>query len=56
MENLLDRFFENLEFRLKRKLPHYVAKVSHVKGSFYALVRKSRRKTLNNNLEILYKH
>ena len=51
MEDLLDRFFENLEFRLKRKLPHYVAKVS-----FYALVRKPRRKTLNNNLEILYKH
>ena len=56
MEDLLDRFFENLEFRLQRKFPRYIIKVSQTKGSFYVLVRKPRGKIFKNGLEILFKH
>ena len=56
MEDLLHRFFENLEFRLQSKFPRYIVKVSQVKGSFYVLVRKPRGKILNNDLEILFKN
>ena len=56
MENLLDNFFENLEFCLQRKFPHYIVKDSQVKGSFYVLVREPREKILNNDLKILLKH
>ena len=55
MEDLLDRFFENLELHLQRKFPHYIVKVSQVKGSFYVLVRKPRGKISNNDLKILFK-
>ena len=56
MKDLLDIFFENLKFRLQRKSPRYIVKVSQVKGSFYVLVRKPRDKILKNDLEILFKH
>ena len=56
MEELLDKFFENLEFCLQSKFPHYIVKDSQVKGSIYFLVRKSREKILNNDLKILLKH
>ena len=56
MEDLLYRFFENLELHLQRKIPRYNVKVSQVKGSFYALERKHRGKILNNDLKILFKH
>ena len=56
MEDLLDRFFENLELHLQRKFPHYIVKVSQVKGSFYVLLRKPRGKISNNDLKILFKH
>ena len=55
MEDLLDRLFENVEFRLQRKFPRYTVKVSQIKGSFYILVKKPRGKILNNDLEILVK-
>ena len=56
MEDLLDRFFENLDFCFQKKIPRYIVKVSQVKGSFYVLVRKPRGKILNNDLEILFKN
>ena len=52
MEDLLDRFFENLKVHLQRKFPRYTVTVSQVKGSFYAFVRKPRGKILNNDLKI----
>lgn len=51
MEDLLDRFYENLEFcvQKKKKIPRYIVNVLQVKRSFYVLVRKPRGKILNND-------
>ena len=50
MEDLLDRFYENLEFCVqKKKIPRYIVSVLQVKRSFYVLVRKPRRKILDND-------
>ena len=53
MDNLLDRFFEQLEISLTQKFPHYAAKVSQVKGSFFALIKKPREIFLNDDLKYL---
>lgn len=50
MDDLLDRFFETMEYSLKGKFPMYIVKVSQVKGSFYVLIRIPRGNILNNNL------
>ena len=46
MEELLDKFYENLEFNLQREFSRYIVKVSQVKGSFYVLIKKPRGKIL----------
>ena len=54
MDELLDRFFDRLEFSFRREFSHFVIKVSQVKGSFYVLVKKPRRKILGDNLKNLF--
>ena len=54
MEDLLDRFFEELESRLWYKFPRYVVKVSQLNGSFFVLVIKPRGKILNDDKIFLY--
>ena len=49
----LDRFFEGLEFSFQHEFPSYIVEVSEVKGYFYVLVRKPRRKILEENLKNL---
>ena len=51
MEELLDKFYENLEFNLQREFSCYTVKVSQVKGSFYVLIRKPRWKILDESLK-----
>ena len=46
MEAVLDRMFNDLELSIVREMPQYFVKVSQVKKSFYALVRKPRGKIL----------
>ena len=53
MDNLLDRFFEQLEISLTQKFPRYIAKFSQVKGSFFVLIKKPRGKFLNDDLKYL---
>ena len=53
MDNLLDRFLEQLEISLTQKFPRYIAKVSQVKGSFCVLIKKPRGKFLNDDLKYL---
>ena len=54
MDNLLDRFFEELEARLKLKFPRYIIKVSQLNGSSFVLVKRLRGKILNDNKLFLY--
>ena len=56
MEDLLDRFYENMEFFLKRKFSQYIVKVSQVNESFYVLIRKSKGKILNEDLKFIFKN
>ena len=56
MEDLLDRFYENIEFSLKRKFSRYIVKVSQVKGSFYVLIRKPREKILNVDSNFMFEN
>ena len=56
MEDLLDRFYENMEFSLKRKFGRYIVKVSQVKGSFCVLIRKPRGKILNDDLNSMFEN
>ena len=37
MDDLLDRFFEELKACLKHKFPRYIIKVSQLNGSFFFL-------------------
>ena len=54
MDDLLDRFFEELEGRFKLKFPQYIVKVSQLNDSFFVLVKRSRGKILNDNKTFLY--
>lgn len=56
MIDLLDRFHESIEKSLKQKFWMYIVKVSQVKGSFYALIRKPRGKILNEDLKNMINH
>ena len=53
MEDSLDRFFETVEFSMKRKFNMYIVKVSQVKRSFYVLTRKPRGKILGDDLRFM---
>ena len=54
MDDLLDRFFEELESRLQDKFPRYIVKVSQLNCSFFVLVKRPRGKILGNNRTFLY--
>ena len=54
MDELLDRFYENLEFNLQREFSRYVVKISQVRGSFYVLIKKPRGKVLGGSLKNLF--
>ena len=54
MDELLDRFFERLEFSFCHEFSRYIIKVSEVKGSFYVLVKKPKGKILGDNLRNLF--
>ena len=54
MDELLDRFFDKLEFNFRSEFSHFVIKISQVKGSFYVLVKKPRGKILGDNLKNLF--
>ena len=53
MNDLLDRFFEIMEFSMKRKFDRYIIKVSQVNGSFYVLIRKPRGKILSDDYRFM---
>ena len=54
MDEVVDRFFERLEFSFQYAFFRYIIKVSEVKGSFYVLIKKPRGKILGDNLKILF--
>lgn len=41
MDELLDEFFNTLEFKFKQEFTGYIAELSQVKGSFHALIKKA---------------
>ena len=51
MDQILDKFFEILEFNIQREFSHYHLKVSHVRSSFYVLIRKPRGKILGETFK-----
>ena len=51
MDDLLDRFFEQLESSLSCRFPCYIVKVSQ--GLFFFLAKKPRGKILNEDLKYL---
>ena len=53
MDDLLDRFFETMEFSMKRKFNRYIIKVSQVNGSFYVLIRKPSGKILGDDYRFM---
>ena len=53
MDDLLDRFFEQLESSLTSKFPRYIVKISQNKGSLFNLIRKPRGKISNDDLKYL---
>ena len=54
MDDLLDRFFEELESHLQGKFPRYIVKVPQLNGSFFVLLKRPRGKILGNNRTFLY--
>ena len=54
MDELLDRFFERLEFSFRHEFSRCIIRVLEVKGSFYVLVKKPRGKILEDNLRNLF--
>ena len=46
MGELVDELFETLGFKLQREFSRYIVRISRVKESFYALIKKPRRKIL----------
>ena len=51
MDQALDKLFETLEFDIQREFSRYYVKISQVKGSFYVLIRKPRRKILSETFK-----
>lgn len=51
MEELLDKFYEKLEFNLQQEFSRYIVKVSQVKGLFYVLIKKPGGKILGKSLK-----
>ena len=56
MENLLDRFYETMEFSIKKRFNRYTVKVSRVKGSFYVLIMKPRGKIFGDDYKFMIKN
>ena len=54
MDNLLDRFLEELVACLKPKFQRNIVKMSQLNGSFFVLVKRPRGKILNDNKTFLY--
>ena len=53
MDGLLGRFFETMEFSMKRKFDRYIVKVSKANGSFHVLIRKPRGKILGDDYRFM---
>ena len=53
MDDLLDRFFETMEFSMKRKFDRYIVKVFQVNEYFYVLIRKLRGKILGDDYRFM---
>ena len=51
MEELLDKFYEKLEFNWQQEFSRYIVKVSQVKGLFYVLIKKPGGKILGKSLK-----
>ena len=48
MDNLLDRFYEDLDYEVKRRFKDYYVKVSQLKSSFFVLVKQPRGEILGD--------
>ena len=40
MDELLDAFSETLDVKFRQKFPRMIVKISHVRDSFYVLIKK----------------
>ena len=54
MDNLLDRFYEDLDYEVKRRFHNYYVKVSQLKSSFFILVKRPRGKILGDKRDFLF--
>ena len=46
MNNLLDRFFDELEHAVRSQFGEYIVKVFELKSSFFVLIKRKRGKML----------
>ena len=54
MDNLLDRFYEDLDYEVKMRFTDYYVKVSQLKSSFSVLVKQPRGKILGDKRDFLF--
>ena len=54
MDDLLDRFYEDIEYAVKSKFREYYVKVSQVNSSFFVLIKLRRGKILCEKRKILF--
>lgn len=54
MDDLLDRFYEDIEYAVKSKFREYYVKVSQVNSSFFVLIKLRRGKILGEKRKILF--
>ena len=54
MDNLLDRFYEDLDYEVKMRFTDNYVKVSQLKSSFFVLVKQPRGKILGDKRDFLF--
>ena len=54
MDDLLDRFYEDIEFAVKAQFKEYYVKVSQLNSSFFVLVKRRRGKILGEKRLYLF--
>ena len=54
MDDLLGRFYENIEYAVKAQFKEYYVKVSQLNSSFFVLVKRRRGKILGEKRLYLF--
>ena len=54
MDNLLDRFLDDMEAAVRSRFPNYFVKISELNRSFFALIKCLRGKIFRSRRKVLY--